>query len=227
MADEGFHEIPLGGKQLVFLFMAAVVVAVVIFLCGVMVGRGVRAEKAGVAAGEPAPVAPSATADLGSSAAAPAGTPATGKGQQATADDDANYYNRLSKETTPPDTLKPPAEVPPAAGEPAPAKAPKQTAKKAAAADVAPGKSDAAPPATSGEPAGPGLRLQVAAFRDGAAAEAVATRLKAKGYPAYVLAPSTDSLFRVRVGRYKTKKEADDAMRRLEKEEQFKPSLIR
>ncbi len=41
MADEGIHEIQLTRKQLVFLFMAATVVAVVIFLCGVMVGRGV------------------------------------------------------------------------------------------------------------------------------------------------------------------------------------------
>ena len=44
--DDGFHEIQLNGKQLVFLFMAATVVSVVIFLCGVLVGRGVRAERA-------------------------------------------------------------------------------------------------------------------------------------------------------------------------------------
>src|SRR5260370_4728055 len=43
--DEGFHEIQLNGQQLVFLFMAATVVSVVIFLCGVLVGRGVRAER--------------------------------------------------------------------------------------------------------------------------------------------------------------------------------------
>ena len=42
MSDEGFREIQLNGKQLVFLFMAATVVSVVIFLCGVLVGRGVR-----------------------------------------------------------------------------------------------------------------------------------------------------------------------------------------
>ena len=36
--DEGFREIQLNGKQLVFLFMAATVVSVVIFLCGVLVG---------------------------------------------------------------------------------------------------------------------------------------------------------------------------------------------
>src|SRR5688572_7927853 len=41
--DDAFHEIQLNGKQLVFLFMAATVVSVVIFLCGVLVGRGVRA----------------------------------------------------------------------------------------------------------------------------------------------------------------------------------------
>src|SRR4029077_14910695 len=45
MADEGLHEIQLNGKQLVFLFMASTVVAVVIFLCGVMVGRGFRAQR--------------------------------------------------------------------------------------------------------------------------------------------------------------------------------------
>src|SRR5204863_7225349 len=43
MADENFHEIQLSGKQLVFLFMATVVLAVIVFLLGVSVGRGVRA----------------------------------------------------------------------------------------------------------------------------------------------------------------------------------------
>ena len=43
-ADDGFHEIQLSGKQLVFLFMATTVVSVVIFLCGVLVGRGVRGD---------------------------------------------------------------------------------------------------------------------------------------------------------------------------------------
>ena len=40
--DDGFHEIQLSGKQLVFLCMATTVVSIVIFLCGVLVGRGVR-----------------------------------------------------------------------------------------------------------------------------------------------------------------------------------------
>jgi hypothetical protein len=36
-SEDGFHEIQLSGKQLVFLFMATTVVSVVIFLCGVLV----------------------------------------------------------------------------------------------------------------------------------------------------------------------------------------------
>ena len=43
-AEDGFHEIQLSGKQLVFLFMATTVVSIVIFLCGVLVGRGARVE---------------------------------------------------------------------------------------------------------------------------------------------------------------------------------------
>ena len=46
IADDAFHEIQLSGKQLVFLFMATTIVAVVIFLCGVQVGRGVKAAPA-------------------------------------------------------------------------------------------------------------------------------------------------------------------------------------
>lgn len=44
LQDDGFREIQLTGKQLVFLFMATTVVSIVIFLCGVLVGRGVRGD---------------------------------------------------------------------------------------------------------------------------------------------------------------------------------------
>ena len=64
MADEGVHEIQLNGKQLVFLFMAATVVAVVIFLSGVMVGRGVRPARVDVAtAASDAPVDPTTSVE--------------------------------------------------------------------------------------------------------------------------------------------------------------------
>ena len=98
--DDGFHEIQLNGKQLVFLFMAATVVSVVIFLCGVLVGRGVRAERstdadaAGLsAAAEPTPQAPPRppTLPAGSDPTAAAAPPAA---------DDLSYFDRL--ETTKP-----------------------------------------------------------------------------------------------------------------------------
>ena len=50
MSDQGVREIQLSGKQLVFMFMTATVAAVVIFLCGVMVGRGVNTTRASAAA---------------------------------------------------------------------------------------------------------------------------------------------------------------------------------
>ena len=40
MADESLREFRPEGKQLVFLFISATIVAIVIFLCGVLVGRG-------------------------------------------------------------------------------------------------------------------------------------------------------------------------------------------
>src|SRR5678815_6107730 len=53
--SEQVREIQLNGKQLVFMFMAATVTAVVIFLCGVMVGRGVNTTRASAASLAAAP----------------------------------------------------------------------------------------------------------------------------------------------------------------------------
>ncbi|HEX5069391.1 MAG TPA: SPOR domain-containing protein [Vicinamibacterales bacterium] len=46
MSDQGFREVQLGGKQVVFLFMALAVVLVGTFLLGVSVGRHVEPETA-------------------------------------------------------------------------------------------------------------------------------------------------------------------------------------
>src|SRR5262245_6509264 len=80
MPDQGVREIQLNGKQLVFMFMAATVAAVVIFLCGVMVGRGVNTTRASAAAAAaPQPSAdPTSTAQdqpRASSDATPSGEP--------------------------------------------------------------------------------------------------------------------------------------------------------
>src|SRR5437899_11570664 len=100
--DDGFHEIQLNGKQLVFLFMAATVVSVVIFLCGVLVGRGVRAERA---ASEVATVNPVADAPAPKPSQppspAPAGSDPTAAPPPAPAADDLTYFDRLEKSESP------------------------------------------------------------------------------------------------------------------------------
>jgi cell division septation protein DedD len=203
--DDGFHEIQLNGKQLVFLFMAATVVSVVIFLCGVLVGRGVRAERTQEAQTElmaPLPAADAAAADI----------PADASGAPP-AVDDLSYFNRLERQAPLPEQL-------PTAGEPI-----------AAAADPVP---TAAPPepraAAAAVPAGTdGYAVQLAALNSRTEAEAMAQRLLAKGYTAYVLAPTggTPAVFRVRVGTFPTRREAQTVAARLEQEERFKPWITR
>ena len=211
MPDEGFHEIQLNGKQLVFLFMAATVVSVVIFLCGVLVGRGVRTERAGAAATTSAAVAPDAGAPRTSEPSAvtpPSTTPPAPP-------DELSYYDRLQRQGAPPENLKPAESerrAPPAASAPV--------------AEAAP----AAPPESAAEPEGAGFAVQVAALRERREADSIVQRLIGKGYPAYVLAPAKGSpaaVYRVRVGKFKDRREAEEAATRLEKEEQFKPWIIR
>ena len=51
-----------------------------------------------------------------------------------------------------------------------------------------------------------------------------------KGYPAFVMAPvkgAPTSVFRVRVGKYKDRRDAEAVFHRLETEEQFKPWIAR
>ena len=100
MQDDGFREIQLNGKQLVFLFMAATVVSVVIFLCGVLVGRGVRAERGGivdVAANAPSTdPSPLQTPPSTTPVPAAAGSDPTVAAAPPPADD-LSYFSRLEK----------------------------------------------------------------------------------------------------------------------------------
>jgi DedD protein len=261
--DEGFHEIQLNGKQLVFLFMAATVVSVVIFLCGVLVGRGVRVERGVVSdtssgnaiaetTPEAAPTPAAAPAPAGSDPRAAAPPPPV---------DDLSYFNRLeaqkpatealkagadkrqaaAEHTAPPPPAPPAktavAEPKPAAPEPKPAAqapAPVVTAQAhpsppaASPARQQPVQATAAPPASS-EPAGGGYAVQIAALNVRGEADAIAKRLTAKGYAAYVLSPpgGSPTVFRVRVGKYTTRREAESVAAKLKKEEQFNPWVTR
>ena len=60
---------------------------------------------------------------------------------------------------------------------------------------------------------------------DRQAADSLVGQLTKKGYPAYVAGPVSSGgrlIFRIRVGKYKTAKEAEAVSKRLESEEPFK-----
>jgi len=224
--EDSFREIQLSGKALVFLFMAVTVIGVGIFLMGLLVGRGVLATRgpAGASAAletenEPPPPPSSAS---GASTSSPA-----------TAGEKLSYAERLGSQEPAKEQLKaeaasaPPVIPPtpkaetapdPSAAKPTPA-AP--TAKPAAPAPAA--------AAASTEPDGAGFAIQVAALRERGEADVIVKRLAGKGYPAYVVAPAkgAPAVFRVRVGKFKDRREADTVAARLQKEEQFKPWIVR
>jgi DedD protein len=234
--DEGFHEIQLNGKQLVFLFMAATVVSVVIFLCGVLVGRGVRVERATVAENTVVSSAAETTPTPTQQPPAPAPAPTSGTDPRTAAPpppvDDLSYFNRLEKEKAPQEELKPAAAPKPAPEPPAKAREAEVAAKVREERRPAPVKEpapSAAPASAAAEPAGPGYAVQIAALNVRDEAEAIAKRLSSKGYAAYVLSPASGSpsIYRVRIGKFPSRREAESIAAKLKKEEQLNPWVTR
>ena len=250
MSDEGIREIQLKGKQLVFLFMAATVVAVVIFLCGVMVGRGVPARAvSAINTFEAAGFDASGAAETLS----PARAVSTDRGTPVTAQETLAYASLLEDPDPPAETLAlveeaatavrepvvvaqpapaaPPTPPPAAVNAPAVATvaAPAVEARPARALPVTPPRVAAASPvnvdATLAEPLGTGFVVQVAAVRQRTEANALARRLSAKGYPAFVTIAGSN--FRVRVGKYDDRREAESVAGRLSKEERITPWITR
>ena len=255
--DDGFHEIQLNGKQLVFLFMAATVVSVVIFLCGVLVGRGVRTDRITVAEAA-APALPGPRAQPSESA--------DGEREVPPPPAELSYVKRLEDAQPPSEELKPAPtslvtarppvpEVPapkavPAAPPPPPKPAPSASASEPKAnVEPAPVPAPKPPPVAEPNPsltakasvaktppapsaAAGGERdwtVQVAAVNDRGEADVMVKRLSTKGYSAFVVAPAsgTPEIFRVRVGAFKTKREAENLAVRIQKEERYKPWVTR
>jgi sporulation related protein len=235
--DDGFHEIQLSGKQLVFLFIVATTVVVVVFLCGVRVGRGARDAQGDEPDQTTAAIVPAAQS-APAVATPPSDPPAPAA--DAAPQDDLTYHDRLQKNTPPVEKLKKQEEPKP---EPAPA---------AATAAPKPAPPVAAPPVTAPAPAAaattgstatsvatdnlpttgrPGTwAVQVIATRDRAVAGSVVKRLAAKGYPAFLVNPSagaTQPYYKVHVGRYNDRGEAEKVSLRIKKEEQYQSWITR
>jgi cell division septation protein DedD len=221
LADDGFHEIQLSAKQLVFLVMTATALAVAIFLCGVQVGRGVKSDRA-IEGGDPlVSSTPPPAAATPSQPVAAGGPPAAEPPAPAPEpDDELSYAKRLQADQSAPpaEKLKPrPEAAAPPPSVAAPASPATQAASKQAPRVEAPAAQN------TGRPGG--WIVQLMALQDRSACSTLADRLAAKGYPAFVLdpAPGSPKIFRVQVGGFPDRDKADQAARRLEKEEQLKP----
>jgi DedD protein len=231
MAEQGFHEIQLSGKQLIFLFMCAVVATVVVFLFGVSVGRGVR--PAAMETAEAAPAPATSTADL--RATQPQPPPPT----QTSAKDLTFAESLPQQDLTKVQPPSPPAEEPRTDAEKkvAPHVEPKAPAEKpvtqapapppAAASNVPPA---AAPKAIvkSGPPLN-GFVVQVEAFNSNDTASSEARKLQGKGYPAFVFTEPANvpgPKYKVRVGPYSARAEADQILKSLTNEG-YKPLIKR
>ena len=237
MGPEPASDTAPSAKQVVFLFMAATVVAVVVFLCGVLVGRGVPL-------GGGLTVSGSAVESLGADDLPPPtlSTPSDEPSAAAGESGDLTYFRRLSEDEPELETLGPEAENTTAALLESPVDAggvdgggtdpdrslPPTDPDALPTVETTPASTSAA--LTSTPTPSPGdFSVQVAALRSLESAQQIASQLVAKGYPATVLLPETGNpvkLFRVRVGPY-DRTEAERIKGRLETEEQFEPYVTR
>jgi DedD protein len=215
--------------------MATTVVSVVIFLCGVLVGRGVRGETLSAAASTSPPAAAS-----GPTASTPASTPS----EAPPADNTLSYKDRLESEKPAVENLKtakaepapapvavvtppPPVDAPPAAAQPEAMVAKHPEAKQSDKDKTPEGTTGASDPSAKKS----GIwAVQVVALTDQAAANAVVQRLSSKGYPAFLVRPQPTSPvqnYKVQVGKFDDRTQAEQVAGRLKREEQFQPWILR
>lgn len=236
------YNIPVSSKQLIVYFVFLVIALSAAFLAGVMVGRNVdaspeptvrdiqdeRIPDEATASPTPATLTYGSTlqsdkiegltpAPGGAEAPSPRVVPSAAPIAAAAAARPAPV-KATPQPTTPRET---PRAAPRQAATPRPT--PKATPKPAptrAAAKATPGaKKPAATPLAR-------LTIQVGAFKERAAAEAIVKRLKGKGYSAY-LVPVTEGLFNVRVGSFTDREDAERIVAKLETQEKFKPFIVK
>jgi cell division protein FtsN len=189
----------------------------------VMVGRGVRAQQpilaandSGPTAAEQPPRAAPATRDSAPASPAPQGSTSPPE----PAEDGADYYKQLTdaEPGTAPKVAPPTPTERRAAATPASAERPVDK--------PVPPPVSAAPPAavTAG-----GFVVQIAALRDRTEADTIVKRLAGKGYQAFVVnpVPGKPPVYKVQVGRFAERGEAEKIAVRLKSEEQYSPWVTR
>jgi cell division septation protein DedD len=88
------------------------------------------------------------------------------------------------------------------------------------------GAANRAAPAAADDPSS-SFAIQVGAFGDAKAAQGVAGRLRASGYPVQVVPPASDDRWRVRVGPIRSRVEADETAQRLKVDENLPTWVLR
>ncbi len=229
------YNIPVSSKQLIVYFVFLVIALSAAFLAGVMVGRNVDSSPEPTVrdiADErlPEEPAPSPTPDALTYGATLQGDKVEGLAPAATASPAALPPATAVKPAAPPvsRTAAPAATpTPKAAEKPAPSRPPAKATPKPTPAPKATPRATPAPRAA--RPAATPLNrltIQVGAFKERSAAEAIVKRLKGKGYSAY-LVPVSEGLFNVRVGSFTDREDAERILAKLETQEKFKPFIVK
>jgi cell division protein FtsN len=241
--DDYYYEIQLTNKQLVFYFMAGAAGLILSFLAGVMVGRGVEGTAPAAAAETKVAEAPVVT-----ESPTPASTPQVGYPGRVESDRPETALERpggaaatptpaprpvaapTSRPTpaatarlTPAATARP---TPAATARPTPTPTPAPTLPTPPAPRAAAGATTPAPLPKALASTANGFAIQVGAFKDKASADGVVKNLKARGLPAYAVAPTGGGLFTVRVGVYRERADAEAVQERL-RDDKFKPYILK
>ena len=233
------YNIPVSSKQLIVYFVFLVIALSAAFLAGVMVGRNVDSSPQQTVRDiqdvvQEEPVA-SPTPD------------ALTYGSTLAGDKVEGLSPAPGSSATPVPQTTPRAESSPAAAAPSPtplstprsAATPSNPVPRPAATAARPAAKPTATPRATPKPsprqsasARPAatplarLTIQVGAFKERAAAEAIVKRLKGKGYSAY-LVPVSEGLFNVRVGSFTKREDAERILAKLETQEKFKPFIVK
>ena len=204
-------------RYLILIFLVCVATCAVFFSLGFLVGKNASGSRAAIAteAVTAPPVIPPAVnpppesvpvAPPDSAAGHPLPSPAP----------DTEVVPPGGGGVNPPAVPAKPTELSP------PPPKPHETAKPAPTAP--------APPAPAPGTVGEGITLQVAALRTKQDAEQLVNILKARNYPVFLVTPeyahADDNLFRVQVGPFKTREDADKVRSKLS-QEGFKPFIKR
>src|SRR5208337_754735 len=209
----------LSTRHLILVFLAGVAVCGVFFSLGFLVGyneRSARMAPVTERVATPATIPPTVntpleTAPVGSSGAAPSTTSVPPPLAPAQASAPASQPSE-QKPVTAPGTSSPVT-----APHPSPAKAEREPEPGAAAT----------PPAGAGE-VGVGFTVQIAASRTKQDAEALVKILEGRGYPVFLVAPeyahANDNLYRVQVGPFTSRDDAEKVRAKLT-QEGFKPFI--